>query len=60
MVVQGQQFAQLGGKAVRVFQVLHAQRAAGYFVLVGRANAFAGSADFLGTALPALGFAGDV
>ena len=51
VVVQAQQFAQLGSETLRVFQVLHAQGAAGNFVFVGRANAFASGADLLGTPL---------
>ena len=57
MVVQVQQLAQLGGKALGVLQVLHAQRAAGNLVFVGRADATAGGADLLGAALLARGFA---
>jgi hypothetical protein len=36
---------ELGGEAVRIEQVLDAQRAAGDLVLVGRADAAAGGAD---------------
>ena len=56
-VVQIQQLAQLGGKALGVFQVLHAQRAAGNLVLVGRANAAARGANLGDAALFAEGLA---
>ena len=46
MVVQIQQFAQLGGKTLGEFQVLHAQGAPGNLVLIGRANAAPRGADF--------------
>ena len=55
-----QQFAQLGGKTLRVLQVLHTQGAAGDLVFVGGANTPAGGADFFDAALFALGFAGNV
>ena len=60
MVVQSEQLAQLGGKALRVFEVLRTQGAAGDFVFVGRANATARGADFFCTTLLAMGFAGNV
>ena len=43
--MQRQQLAQLGGEALGMLQVLHAQRAARNLVLVGRADALAGRAD---------------
>jgi hypothetical protein len=59
-VVQRQQVAQLGGKALGVLQVLHAQRAAGHLVFVGRADALAGGADLAGAAGLAQRFASAV
>jgi hypothetical protein len=48
IVVVVQHFAQLGGEALAVQQVLHADGAAGDLVLVGRADAAAGGADLAG------------
>jgi hypothetical protein len=60
VVVQLEQHAQLGGEALGVLQVLHAQGAAGDLVFVGRADAAAGGADLLDAALLAVGLARDV
>ena len=45
MVVQIQQFAQLGRKTLGILQVLHAQGAPGNLVFIGWSNATAGGAD---------------
>ena len=60
VVVQCQQFAQFGGKTARVFQILHAQSAAGDFVFIGRADATACGTDFGRTGFFFGSFAGNV
>jgi hypothetical protein len=60
VVVQAQQLAQLGGEALGVLQVLHAQGAAGDLVFVGRADALAGGADLLHATLFTGRFTGHV
>ena len=60
MVVQGQQFTQLGRKTLGVLQVLHAQCAAGDLVFIGRADTPSRGADLLVASLDLGGFAGDV
>ena len=59
-VVQVEQLAQLLREAVRVLQVLHAQRAPRDLVFVGRADALAGRADLAGAAALAQRLAGPV
>ena len=60
MVVQGQKFTQLAGKAFGVLQVLHPQGASRNFVFISRANAASCGANFFGPALLAGSFSGDV
>ena len=58
--MQVQQFAQLAGKALRVFQVLHAQSAARNLVFIRRADTTPGGADLGAAALFPRCFAGHV
>src|SRR5665647_2683650 len=59
-VVQVQQLAQLGGKALWVLEVLHTQRTTRDLVFIGRADAATGGTDLLDTALLPMGFAGNI
>ena len=38
MVVQGEQFAKLGRKALRILKILYTQRTAGDFVFISRTD----------------------
>ena len=58
--MQFEQLAQLGGKTLRVFQVLYAQGAPGDLVFVGGADAAAGGADLGDAGFFFSRFAGDV
>ena len=58
--MQLEQLAQLGGKTLRVFQVLYAQGSAGDFVFIGGADTAAGGADLGDTGFFLGRFAGDV